>query len=172
MRRIHVLLAAFASLCAVLALSSSANAQSVTLGQLKSVSTSGNAVTALPTGVPAVRPDNDADFRQHWDRELVSTSVFRFSRQGFFNACLRVPDTAKSTDFTAIAIGSCSGTRAQWRRTPAPGTGDYYVNVATAQVMAPDLCIFTCQDGLVAWPGPTSTYDSATPLMNWTFQAL
>lgn len=171
MRRLHLLLAALASLCAVLALSATANAQSTTLGQLKSVSNSGDAVTALPTGVPAVRPDNDADFRQHWHRDLVSTNVFRFQRQGFINACLRVPDTATTTDFSPIAIGSCSGTRAQWRRTFAAGTGDHYVNVATGQVMAPDFCFITCHGGLVAWAGPASTYDGAT-LMNWTFQAL
>lgn len=174
MKRITFLAFAATALCAALVMSSTANAQSTTLGQVKSVvyaefpTADGQAVTALPTG-PSVRPTNDADFRQRWDRELVTTNVFRFRRQGF-NACLRVPDAVSANQFAAVAVASCSGTRAQWRRTFSPGTGDLYVNVATGHKMAPVLCFDnTCQDNLGAMPG---SIVFNPPFLNWTFEAL
>jgi hypothetical protein len=169
MRRITLLACAATALCAALALSATANAQSTTLGQLKSVVYGGEqAVTALPSG-PTVRPADAADFRQHWDRDLVATNVFRFQRQGF-NACLRVPDTVAANQIAAVAVASCSGTRAQWRRTFSPGTGDLYVNVATGHRMAPVLYFDnTVQDTIAAVPGSIAMNP---PFLNWTFEAL
>ena len=118
------------------------------------------AVTALPTG-PTVRPVNTADFRQHWDRGLVSTNVFRFQRQGF-NACLRVPDNVAASQVAPIALASCSGTRAQWRWTSSPGIGDLYVNVATGHRMGPVFYVGdTVADKLTAYPG--RSHEPAVP---------
>jgi hypothetical protein len=169
MRRSPILAFAAAAVCGALALSSTASAQSTTLGQLKSVVYSGQqAVTALPTG-PTVRPVNTADFRQHWDRGLVSTNVFRFQRQGF-NACLRVPDNVAASQVAPIALASCSGTRAQWRRTSSPGLGDLYVNVATGHRMGPVFYVGdTVADKLTAYPGSIAINP---PFLNWTFEAL
>jgi hypothetical protein len=169
MRRSPILAVAAAAVCGALAFSSTASAQSTTLGQLKSVVyASQQAVTALPAG-PTVRPVNAADFKQHWDRDLVSPNVFRFQRQGF-NACLRVPDNVAASQIAPITLASCSGTRAQWRRTSSPGVGDLYVNVATGHRMGPVFFVGdTVADKLTAYPGSIAFNP---PFLNWAFEAL
>ena len=86
----------------------------------------------------------------------MTTFVFGFQRQGF-NACLRVPDSVGVNQIAAIAVASCSGTRAQWRRTFSPGSGELDVTVATGHRLAPVLFSDnTSQDIIGAMPGRSS----------------
>ena len=168
LHRLSPLAVVFVALAGVLALSSTANAQSTAPVQIKSVAQSG-AISNLPGGL-AIAPDNNSDFRQRWDRELVSSGVFRFKLQGT-NACLRVAAGVAPSALGGVALGSCSGTGAQWRRTASPGVGDFYVNVASGHAIAPDFCFGVCRGRVTAVPGDSIQFFEPR-FLNWTFDAL
>jgi hypothetical protein len=161
----------FIALAGVLALSSTANAQSTSTVQMKYSGTAtsevGKAVTALDTGGAGLQPLNTANFRQRWQRDNLGANVFRFDRAGFSNACLRVPNSLAPSAGGTIEVGSCSGTRAQWRRQFAAGAGDIYVNVGTGHVLSPELCIAGPCSGRIGVL-PSSIVGGATDLFRWT----
>jgi hypothetical protein len=169
-KRLSPLAIVFIAIAAVLALSSTANAQSTSTvlfkysGSLESEV--GKAVTASGSNA-TLQPANSLNFTQRWQRENAGTNEFRFNRAGFANACLRVPSTMSSTDAGGVQIGSCSGTRAEWRRVFAAGAGDMYVNVATGHVLTPPICIIgpcSNQIGLL----PRAIVGTATDVVRWT----
>lgn len=165
----------FVAIAAVLALSSTAHAQSTSTVQMKYsgslTSEVGKAVTALNGGAAALQPSNTANFRQRWQRDNLGANVFRFSRFGFSNACMRVPNALAPSAGGGLELGSCSGTRAQWRREFAAGAGDMYVNVATNHVLSPEICIIgPCDNQLGLFP--KSIIGSSTDIFRFTTTVL
>jgi hypothetical protein len=126
----------FVALTAVLALSTSANAQSTNTVQVKSGT---NAKLALNNKTLRMVPDFNNDFQQRWTREKVTSTTFRLARAGSVS-CLRVAAGVPSNNVASLTFGSCSGARAQWRLVAAAGAGDLLVNVETNHAMIQGLC--------------------------------
>jgi hypothetical protein len=140
LRRISPLALILVALAAVLALTPAAHAQSTQTVQLKR--DTGLAATALPDGTIGFAVDNNNDFKQKWTKTLVNsqTKEYRFSRFGFVNGCIKVPDNLSSQLSDTIKLGSCSGPRALWRETSAPGGKKVYRNPQTGHYMVPGIC--------------------------------
>jgi hypothetical protein len=153
LRRLSPLAILLVAITAVLALSPSAHAQSTATVQMHAFGTGTPSLAARAEidGTIRFKPDNNNDFRQRWNRETVQSGVFRFSRAGVLNACMRPPTGLSPANSGPIVLGSCSGTAAQWSRVAVAGPGDYYVNRATGHHLATDLCISEfCSDQLFA----------------------
>jgi hypothetical protein len=149
LRRISPLALILIALAAVLALTPAAHAQSTQSVQLKR--DTGLAATALPDGTIGWAVDNNADFKQRWTKQLVSSpNIYRFSRAGFVNACIKVPDNLSSNLSDTIKLGSCSGPRALWRESSAPGGKKIYRNPSTGHYMVPGICFGLCVEKMDA----------------------
>ncbi len=174
LRRISPLAVIFVALAAVLALTPSAHAQSTATVKLQASGLDPSlslVAAATPSGGTTVELNNDASFFQRFTRQSVNSSVFRFSRLGV-NVCLRVPDTLSPAADGNVVLGSCNGTRAQWRQVSTPGVGDVYTNVATVHHMSPPLCLINpCNRSIRAVPAASVPYIGAT-LMRWNLRFL
>ena len=169
LRRLSPLAVTFVALAAVLALTPSAHAQSSQAGQLEAVGLApGYSAKAIAPNFVSLEPTNPADFTQRWERVKVSTDTFRFTRFGFLN-CIRVPAGLASSQIAAVERGNCSGTLAQWRRVGIAGAGDLYVNVATGHYLSPPICLFTCDNRVLALDKGTAEFGLGLPLLRWQF---
>ncbi|HEX6020535.1 MAG TPA: hypothetical protein VFZ00_00975 [Solirubrobacter sp.] len=171
LRRLSPLALILIALTALLAPTPSARAQSSVPVQIRAHGTGDPSLAARAEfdGKVRFKADNNNDFRQRWQREQVTTGVFRFALAGT-NSCIRIPNTLPAGDVAEIAVGSCSGTGAQWRRVAVSGPGDYYRNVATSHHLSTDLCIFeTCSDKMFAMPGEWTSFLPDLPRITLEF---
>jgi hypothetical protein len=170
LRRISPLAAVFVALAVVLALTPSAHAQSTATVKLKAtgLDPSGSLVAAAtPRGETTIELNSEPSFFQRWTRDSLSNGNSRFSRLGFLNACMRIPDSLSPTTHGVIVLGSCSGTRAEWRR-----INGNYINAATGHYMSPPLCLINpCDHRLQAFPAAAVPHVGAS-LMRWSLRFL
>jgi hypothetical protein len=170
LKRVSPLAAVFVALAVVLALTPSAHAQSTLTGQLDSTGLApGYSASAAPPAV-SLQLDNEADFNQRWQRVTVTPSVFRFTRAGQVS-CMRSPEFLPADQSAAIVLGGCLGYHAQWRQISVPGVGDAYVNVATGHYLSPPICLFTCDNRLLALNDSTARA-LGLPMLRWYFDVI